>query len=246
MNILEAKNLVLGYGETVVLEEMTFAIPKGKITAIIGESGSGKTTLFKTLIGLIPPLRGEITFLGKRVDFRSEKSLAALYEEIGVLYQGGALLNSMTLYENIALPLRMRYLGLDKEIEAALVNSKLALVGLQGSGGKYPSELSGGMKKRAALARAMILDPQVIFCDEPSSGLDPITSSSLDELLLGLKETAGMTLVVITHELRSIEKIADTVVLLNKAKIHFSGGLEELHDHADAYIRKFFLKKDKP
>jgi len=244
MNILEAKNLVLGYGETVVLEEMTFAIPKGKITAIIGESGSGKTTLFKTLIGLIPPLRGEITFLGKRVDFRSEKSLAALYEEIGVLYQGGALLNSMTLYENIALPLRMRYLGLDKEIEAALVNSKLALVGLQGSGGKYPSELSGGMKKRAALARAMILDPQVIFCDEPSSGLDPITSSSLDELLLGLKETAGMTLVVITHELRSIEKIADSVVLLNEAKIHFSGGLEELLDHADAYIRKFFLKKD--
>ena len=246
MNILEAKNLVLGYGETVVLEEMTFAIPKGKITAIIGESGSGKTTLFKTLIGLIPPLRGEIAFLGKRVDFRSEKSLAALYEEIGVLYQGGALLKSMTLHENIALPLRMRYLGLDKEIEAALVNRKLALVGLQGSGGKYPSELSGGMKKRAALARAMILDPQVIFCDEPSSGLDPITSTSLDELLLSLKETAGMTLVVITHELRSIEKIADTVVLLNKAKIHFSGGLAELHDHADAYIRKFFLKKDEP
>ncbi|MGB8952867.1 MAG: ATP-binding cassette domain-containing protein [Candidatus Aminicenantales bacterium] len=243
MEVIAAKNLVVGYGDSVILEDLNFFIAKGKITVIVGESGSGKTTLFRTLIGLLPPLSGEMYLSGVKVDFHSEKSLQSLYREIGVLYQGGALINSLSLYENVALPIRIHFPGLPKEIEASIVLSKLSQVGLRECSEKYPSELSGGMRKRAALARAMVLDPQIIICDEPSSGLDPITSSSLDDLLLDLKSRWGMTLVVITHELRSIEKIADRVIILNNGRILFNGEQSLLDSTEDPYIQTFFLKR---
>ncbi len=245
MEIIEVRNLDVGYAESVVLEGLSFSIPKGQVTIMLGKSGCGKSTVLKTLIGLIPPLRGEIFFSGEKVDFFSEKSLQSLYSRIGVLYQNGALLNSLNVYENVALPIKMNRQALKREIEEQMVHQRLSQVGMLESAGKFPAELSGGMRKRAALARTMVLDPEIIFCDEPSAGLDPITSSGLDELLLSLKKTLGMTVVVVTHELRSIEKIADRVIVLHEGKMHFSGEYRALLSSHDTFIDTFFLRKGK-
>lgn len=245
MEIIGVKNLDVGYGRSATLKELNFSISKGEISVIVGKSGCGKSTLLKTLIGLIPPLAGEVYFAEKKVDFFSEASLQSLYKKIGVLYQNSALLNSLTLYENVALPIRMEFPDFPKEIEGEMVRLRLSQVGLAESGDKYPSELSGGMKKRAALARAMILEPEIIFCDEPSAGLDPITSSGLDELLQSLKQSFGMTIVVVTHELRSIEKIADKVIILKDGKLHFMGDFPGVFSLNDSFIDTFFLRKEK-
>jgi phospholipid/cholesterol/gamma-HCH transport system ATP-binding protein len=159
------------------------------------------------------------------------------------MYQNGALLSSLNVYENVALPIRMKQHAMKNESEEQRVHKRLSQVGLLESAGKHPAELSGGMRRRAALARAMILDPEVILCDEPSAGLDPITSSGLDELLLSLKEEMGMTVVVVTHELRSIEKIADRAIVLNEGKMHFSGKYDEMISLKDVFIDTFFLRK---
>ncbi|MBD3413937.1 MAG: ATP-binding cassette domain-containing protein [Candidatus Aminicenantes bacterium] len=243
MDIITVSDLDVGYGNATILKKLNFSIPKGQVTVMLGKSGCGKSTLMKTLIGLIPPLKGDIFFSGEKIDFLSEESLHSLYKRIGVLYQNGALLNSLNVYENVALPIRMRQESLKREKEERAVYQRLSQVGLGESLEKYPSELSGGMRKRAALARAMILDPEILFCDEPSAGLDPITSSGLDELLLDLKQTLGMTVVVVTHELRSIEKIADKVMVLREGEMHFSGKYEDLFSMDDAFIETFFLKK---
>ena len=192
MEIIRATNLDVGYGRDPVLKGLNFGILKGEITVVVGKSGCGKSTLLKTLIGLIPPLSGEIHFNKNRIDFLSEDSLQILYKNIGVLYQSSALLNSLSLYENVALPLRLEYPEVPHELEEQLVYFRLSQVGLDQWVDKYPSELSGGMRKRAALARALILEPEMVFCDEPSAGLDPITSTGLDELHLSLKKAAGI------------------------------------------------------
>jgi phospholipid/cholesterol/gamma-HCH transport system ATP-binding protein len=245
MEIIKASDLDVGYEKSIILEELSFSIPKGQVTIMLGKSGCGKSTLLKTLIGLIPPTRGEIFFSGEKIDFHSEVSLQSLYNRIGVLYQNGALLNSLSVYENVALPIRMKHQAFKKENEEQMVFQRLSQVGLRESAGKYPSELSGGMRKRAALARAMVLDPEIILCDEPSAGLDPITSSGLDDLLMNLKRTLGMTVVVVTHELRSIEKIADRVIVLHEGRMHFSGEYKELISLKDTFIVTFFLRKGK-
>jgi phospholipid/cholesterol/gamma-HCH transport system ATP-binding protein len=245
MEIIKARDLSVGYEKSTVLEELNFTILKGEVTIMLGKSGCGKSTLLKTLIGLIPPTRGEIFFSGEKIDFHSEVSLQSLYNRIGVLYQNGALLNSLSVYENVALPIRMKHQAFKKENEEQMVFQRLSQVGLRESAGKYPSELSGGMRKRAALARAMVLDPEIILCDEPSAGLDPITSSGLDDLLMNLKRTLGMTVVVVTHELRSIEKIADRVIVLHEGRMHFSGEYKELISLKDTFIVTFFLRKGK-
>lgn len=243
MDIIETRDLAVGYGGARVLDNLEFSVPEGRITVVLGVSGSGKSTLLKTLAGLLPPLGGEVRFAGSRVDYFSEASLRFLYGKIGVLYQGGALLNSLTLAENVALPVRMQYPDMPGGIVRDMVHSALAQVGLAASAAKYPAELSGGMKKRGALARALILDPDVVLCDEPSSGLDPITSASLDDLLLSVKETFGMTLVVVTHELRSIERVADRVFVLNDGGLYFSGEFSDLAASEDEFIKTFFLRK---
>ncbi len=243
MPIIETRDLAVGYGGVRVLEGVGLSVPEGRISVVLGVSGSGKSTLLKTLAGLLPPLGGDLLFAGDRVDFRSEACLRYLYGRIGVLYQGGALLNGLTLQENVALPVRMQHPDMPDGILRDMVHSALSQVGLAGSAAKYPAELSGGMKKRGALARALILDPDVVLCDEPSSGLDPITSASLDDLLLSVKETFGMTLVVVTHELRSIERVADRVFVLHDGGLHFSGEYADLAASEDGFIKTFFLRK---
>jgi len=244
MDIIGARDLTVGYGREEVLRGLSFAVTRGLITAVVGVSGSGKSTLLKTLAGLLPPLGGGFDFAGSPVEYRSEASLRRLYGSIGVLYQDGALLNGLTLYENVALPVRMHYPELPEGVVRDVVYAGLAQVEMADSAEKLPAELSGGMRKRGALARALVLDPEVVFCDEPSSGLDPITSSRLDDLLLRLKERSRMTLVVVTHELRSIERVADRVLLLHDGGLRYSGDYAGLASSDDEFIRTFFLRKD--
>jgi phospholipid/cholesterol/gamma-HCH transport system ATP-binding protein len=244
MDIISASDLTVGYGKTPVLRDLNFDIPAGRITAVVGVSGSGKSTMLKTLAGLLPPLGGRFDFGGCPVDYGSEASLSGLYGKIGVLYQGGALLNGLCLFENVALPIRMRYPEMPEDMIADMVYASLAQVEMAGSAEKFPAELSGGMVKRGALARALVLDPDVVFCDEPSSGLDPITSHLLDDLLIRLKETFRMTLVVVTHELRSIERVADRVLLIHDGGLRFNGDYPEMLASADAFVRTFLLRKD--
>ena len=240
--IIKVDHLDVGYGKEVVLKDLNFQVNQEEITVILGKSGCGKSTILKTLIGLIPPISGEVFFFQEKMNYYSEDCLNRLYTKVGVLYQSSALLNSFTLYENISLPLRMRYPHFSKKIEQEMVYSRLSQVDLLDSCHKYPAELSGGMRKRAALARAMILDPDIILCDEPSAGLDPITAAGLDELMLNLKEHFRMTFVVVTHELRSIEKIADKAVVLNNGRLHFFGQYHQLISSKDPFIESFFLK----
>jgi phospholipid/cholesterol/gamma-HCH transport system ATP-binding protein len=243
MDIIRVRRLDAGYDGVPVLRGLDFTIATGRITVIVGESGSGKSTLLKTLIGLIPPLAGEIDLAGETVDFGSERALDRLYRRIGVLYQNSALLNSLSLYDNVALPIRMHHRDWSATKEAELVRTMLNRVGLRDCEQKMPYELSGGMRKRAALARAMVLEPGLIFCDEPSAGLDPITASGLDELLRGLQTDHGVTFVVVTHELRSIARIADRVLLLRGGKVVFDGEYADVAASGDSYVQAFFLRK---
>lgn len=245
MEIIRVENLDVGYGRSLILQNLNFTISTGVITVVVGTSGCGKSTLMKTLLGLIPPLGGDLFVGGQKIDFQHEGSLRYLYKKIGVLYQNSALLNSLTVFENVALPVRMEYPATPQEALVKMVDYRLSQVNLGDSGSKYPEELSGGMRKRAALARAMILEPEIIFCDEPSAGLDPVTSSSLDELLISLKRNSGMTVVAVTHELRSIEKIADRIIVLQEGKMHYSGDFPGLFALGDVFIESFFLKKEK-
>jgi phospholipid/cholesterol/gamma-HCH transport system ATP-binding protein len=244
MDIITAQGLTVGYGDAPVLSDLSFGIPRGRITAVVGVSGSGKSTLLKTLAGLLPPVGGGFAFDGRAVDYRSEASLRFLYAKIGVLYQGGALLNGLSLFENVALPVRMQYPRMPEDMVRSMVLASLGQVELADSAAKFPAELSGGMAKRGALARALVLDPEVVFCDEPSSGLDPITSSLLDDLLLRLKATFQMTLLVVTHELRSIERVADRVLLIDGGAIRFDGDYAAMVASRDPFVRTFLLKKD--
>lgn len=240
--IIKVENLDVGYNGQIVLHQLNFSINRGDITVILGQSGCGKSTIIKTLLGILPPLNGQVFFFGQQVDYRSEKAIMALYRRVGVLYQNGALLNSLSLYENVALPLNMHYPKLEKDLEREMVHSRLAQVGLAQSAKKFPAELSGGMRKRAALARAMILDPEIIFCDEPSAGLDPITAAGLDKLMINLREHFDITFIVVTHELRSIHAISDMALVLNENRLHYFGPYEDMLKRDDPFISAFFMK----
>jgi phospholipid/cholesterol/gamma-HCH transport system ATP-binding protein len=241
-SIIQVENLTVGYGSEIVLNDLDFSIPKGLISVILGSSGCGKTTVLKTIIGLIPAITGDIHLFGNRADYASEQYMDHLYMRIGILYQRGALLNSLNLYDNVGLPLKIHYPRLPVEVEKEMVFSRLRQVRLLGNEHKYPAELSEGMKKRAALARAMVLGPEIIFCDEPSAGLDPITANELDDLLIEMKELFGMTIVVVTHELRSIKRIADRAVVLHNHGLYFDGELNGLLAMDSEFIDRFFLR----
>ncbi|WP_460053226.1 ABC transporter ATP-binding protein [Spirochaeta dissipatitropha] len=237
---VQLTDITVGYDDTAILKDISLSIPTGKITVILGESGCGKSTLLKTMLRLIQPNNGSISVLDKDVLSLDEAGWESLLLRIGVLFQNGALLNSMTLLENVALPLE-QHTQLPPDIIHDLVHHQLARVGLGGDLYKLPGELSGGMRKRAALARAMILNPSILFCDEPSAGLDPVTARSLDDLLLELKQQYDMTIVVVTHEISSIKHIADGLIYLENGGVAFHGSLSQLNSpQTPDSVRRFF------
>lgn len=221
--VFKIDSLTMAYGDYVVMKNLDFSIKKGEIFFIIGGSGCGKSTLLRHMIGLVTPASGKIFYRGEDFSGASEERRLEILREFGILYQGGALWTSMTLSENVMLPL-MEFSGLSEKEAKAMADLKLALVGLNGFGSFYPSEISGGMAKRAGLARAIALDPSVLFFDEPSAGLDPISSYRLDRLILQMRDSLGATVVVVSHELPSIFSIADRVVFLD-AKSKTQGAL---------------------
>ncbi len=239
---IEVIGLVTHYGDREILKNISLSIPSGKTTVILGGSGCGKSTLLKHLIGLLKPTRGKILINGKDITVMKDEELDEVRKRMGVLFQGAALLNSMTVSENVALPIR-EHTRLKESTIQIMVRMKLDLVGLSGFDNFYPSQLSGGMKKRAGLARAMALDPELIFFDEPSAGLDPVTAAGLDELILKLRDVFKMTIVVVTHELPSVFMIADYVIMLDMGDVIFSGTLDELRASDNPRIRMFLERR---
>lgn len=213
--IIRVRDLVARYGDETILEGISFDVLEGEIFVILGGSGCGKSTLLKHLIGLIRPYSGQVIIDGEDISRADSQGYQKLLQKIGILYQSGALLGSMTVAENIALPI-MEYTDLSPDLVSSLVRMKLNLVQLQGYEDYLPSEISGGMKKRAGLARAMALNPKILFFDEPSAGLDPVTSAGLDNLILHLNKSLGTTMVIVTHELQSILTVAQRVIMLDK------------------------------
>jgi len=212
---IEVTNLSCGYEGNVVLKDVSFTVPRGEIFFVIGGSGCGKSTLLRNLVGLHTPLAGKVKFMGRSFSDADLATRRKVLKSFGVLYQGGALWSSLTLRQNVALPMEEHTNLSRREIEE-LSCLKLAQVGLTGFEDYYPSEISGGMRKRAGFARALALDPSIVFLDEPSAGLDPVTSRKLDELVLQVREAFGTTLVVVSHELASIFGIADRVIMLDR------------------------------
>ncbi len=241
---IEVRGLTMAYGDNLVMHDLNFTIKRSEIFIIMGGSGSGKSTLLRHMIGLMEPAAGEVLYEGQSFTKAGPAQREAMLRRFGVLYQGGALWSSMTLSENIGLPLgEFTDLSLAEIREVAAL--KLALVGLSGFEDFYPGEISGGMQKRAGLARAMALDPEVLFFDEPSAGLDPISSSLLDELILDLRDNLGSTVVVVTHELASIFKIGDDSVFLDgdSKTMIASGAPKELLDHCgDPRVHRFLTR----
>ncbi|HNR34457.1 MAG TPA: ABC transporter ATP-binding protein [Candidatus Hydrogenedentes bacterium] len=240
--LIEVENIVTHYGETLVLDGISCKIRRNEIFVIIGGSGCGKTTLLKNLTGLLRPTSGRISFFGKDITAADEDELSKIQRRFGIAFQSSGLFNSMTVGDNVALPLR-EYGNMSEDLIGAVVRLKLSLVGLAHAEHLMPDELSGGMKKRAGLARALALDPPVVFFDEPSAGLDPIMASGLDDLVLTLKKLLGITFVIVTHELDSIRKVADRVLMLDRGKAVFLGTLNEALTADIPRLRQFFDRR---
>ncbi len=243
--IIQVRDLTAAYGDDVILNNISFDVFKGEIFIILGGSGCGKSTLLKSMIGLLQPRRGKVLIDGMDIVSAEGRERQAIYRKFGVLFQSSALLSSMTLSENVALPLRA-HTQLPRGMINFLVRAKLGMVGLLGYEGHLPVELSGGMRKRAGIARALALDPEILFFDEPSSGLDPVSSVSLDDLIMQISASLGTTMVVVTHELSSIFTIAHRVIMLDKRskKIIAEGNPADLRERSEnSYVRDFFNRR---
>ncbi len=234
--------LVTHYGSREILKGVSLDVRRGEIMVIMGGSGSGKSTLLRHMLALERPTSGSIEVLGHRLDALGDRALYELRRKMGVAFQGGALFSSMTVGENIMLPLR-EHTDLDSKTMEIMLRLKLEVVNLAGFEHLLPSELSGGMTKRAALARAIIMDPEILFCDEPSAGLDPVTSSALDELIVRLRDALGMTIVVVTHELHSACKIADRIAVLDRGELLTVGSVEEVRRSESPRIQNLLSRR---
>ena len=245
---ITVRKVTMAFGSRVIQHDVSFTVARGEIFVIMGGSGCGKSTLLRTMIGLLRPAVGDIAYDGASFWDTGEEQRFAIQRRFGVLFQSGALWSSLTLAENVGLPLA-QYTSLSAREIAAIVSLKLSLVGLGGFESFYPSEISGGMKKRAGLARAIALDPQILFFDEPSAGLDPLSSKRLDDLILELRSGLGATVVIVTHELASIFAIADNAVFLDAetrtAIAHGNPG-QLLHSSPEAKVREFLSRGGEP
>jgi phospholipid/cholesterol/gamma-HCH transport system ATP-binding protein len=241
---ISVRDLTMAYGSFVVMKDLNFDINDKDIFIIMGGSGCGKSTLLRHLIGLREPAKGEVYYEGKNFTQTDPGDRGDFVKRFGVMYQSGALWSSMTLAENIAMPLEENT-GLDAKSIADLVSYKLALVGLSGYEDYYPSQVSGGMNKRAGIARAMALDPDILFLDEPGAGLDPLSSRRLDDLILRLRDSLGSTIVIVTHELASIFAVANNSIFLDTATRTQGaiGNPKELRDHSDNPAVRIFLNR---
>ncbi len=226
------------YDEVEVLRGIDAAFARGEISVVLGASGSGKTTLFRHIVGLLEPQSGRVEVLGTDLATATEQELELVRRRIGVLFQQGALLNSMSVFDNVRVPLE-QHADLPDPIMDTIVRTKLALVGLDSSADALPSELSGGMKKRAALARALALDPEILLCDEPSSGLDPMTARALDRLLRDLQRQLGMTMIIISHDIASVRRTANRVFFLHEGSILYAGSVAEAETCERSEVRDF-------
>jgi phospholipid/cholesterol/gamma-HCH transport system ATP-binding protein len=244
-DMLSLRDVRVRYGEVEILHGITFDVKRGETLVILGGSGSGKSTLLRALVGLEKPSSGEIWIKGKNIAAISEQEMEEIRKKIGMSFQGGALFGSMTVGENVALPLREHTKLEDSTIEIML-RLKLEQVGLEGFEYYMPSQLSGGMKKRAAVARAMAMDPEILFFDEPSAGLDPIIAAGIDHLILELKQAFRMTIVVVTHELASAYLIADRMVLIDKGHVVAMGTTAEMRTSTQSRVRQFLDRVPEP
>lgn len=240
-NLIEIKNLNARFGGRHILSDVSLRVPRHKITVILGSSGCGKSTVMKHMIGLYPVQDGVVNVLGHTLSELSEVEMDTLKLKMGVLFQNGALLNSLTVADNVSIGLE-QHTNLPRPLIDRLVHLKLSLVHLSRAAHLYPAQLSGGMRKRAALARALSLDPRLLFCDEPGAGLDPITQADLADLLVNLREQLGVTLVLVTHEIPTIRRLADHIIFMEKGRIIFQGTLPEAQSAGIERIDDFFEK----
>lgn len=240
-SIIEFRNVHKAFGHQKVLDDVSLTIPRGKTTVIIGPSGTGKSVTIKLLVGLMKPDAGEIYVSGREITRLKERDLYEVRKKFGMLFQDGALFDSMTVGENIAFPLKQHTKKSDREIKE-IVAMRLAQVGLPGVEYKFPGELSGGMRKRVGIARALVLEPEIVLFDEPNSGLDPVMSDAIDKLILKLQHELGMTFVVISHDLDGTFQIADRIAMLYKARCIAEATKDEVKNSDNPILRQFFSR----
>lgn len=240
--IIQVKNLVAAYHNKTILDGINLDIYPGESMIILGRSGCGKSTLLRHMIGLTKPTKGHILIKDKDITAISEDERIEILKKVGMLFQSAALFNSMAVGDNVAFPLR-EHTDLKESIIQIMTKMKLQLVGLNGTENYMPSQLSGGMKKRAGLARSIAMDPEILFCDEPSAGLDPIVAAGLDNLILKLKQAFKMTIVIVTHELESVYIIADRIAMMHNGKIIAVGTKEELQTNPDPIVQQFLNRQ---